>query len=126
MSDSGIDRREFLRRGALAGASVGLLPLAAGAALAADEPRVRRESSLGRTGLRVSDIGFGSSSLDGNTLLVQHALERGITYFDTAESYQNGRSEETIGRALIGSRERVILASKVGTEADTSPGTLMK
>ncbi len=126
MSDPGIDRREFLRRGALAGASVGLLPLAASAALAAEEPRVRRQRTLGRTGLRVSDIGFGSSSLDGNVALVQHALGRGITYFDTAESYQGGRSEETIGRALTGSRERVILASKVGTNPDSSRGALMK
>ncbi|HEY8156611.1 MAG TPA: aldo/keto reductase [Myxococcota bacterium] len=126
MGDGGIDRREFLRRGALAGASVGLLPLAAGAALAAEEPRVRRERTLGRTGLRISDLGFGSSSLDGDVPLVQHALARGITYFDTAEGYQHGRSEETLGRALAGSRERVILASKVGTQPDTSRGVLMK
>ena len=125
MRDDGIDRREFLRRGALAGASVGLLPLAAGAALATEAPSVRRERTLGRTGLRVSDIGFGSSSLDGDVALVQHALERGIRYFDTAESYQGGRSEETIGRALVGSRERVILASKVGSEADSSRTALM-
>ena len=126
MRDDGIDRREFLRRGALAGASVGLLPLAAGAALAAEEPRVRRERTLGRTGLRVSDIGFGSSSLGGDVALVQHALARGINYFDTAESYQGGRSEETIGRALVGSRERVILASKVATKPDTARGALME
>jgi len=126
MRDDDIDRREFLRRGALAGASVGLLPLAAGTALAAEEPRVRRERTLGGTGLRVSDIGFGSSSLDGDVPLVQHALERGIRYFDTAESYQGGRSEETIGRALVGSRERVILASKVGTRADSSRTALME
>ncbi len=126
MSDSGIDRREFLKRGALAGASVGLLPLASGAALAAEEPQVRRLRTLGRTGLRISDIGFGSSSLEGDGGLVQHALARGINYFDTAESYQGGRSEETIGRALAGSRERVILASKVGTNPDSSRGALMK
>lgn len=126
MSESGIDRREFLKRGALAGASVGLLPLASGAALAAEEPHVRRLRTLGRTGLRISDIGFGSSSLEGDVGLVQHALARGINYFDTAESYQGGRSEETIGRALAGSRERVILASKVGTNPDSSRGALMK
>lgn len=126
MSDSGIDRREFLRRGALAGASVGLLPLAAGVALAAEEPSVRRLRTLGRTGLRISDIGFGSSSLGGDVALVQHALGRGITYFDTAESYQGGSSEETIGRALAGSRERVILASKVSTKPDSSRGALTK
>ena len=127
MSDSSIDRREFLRRGALAGASVGLLPLAASSALGAQEPpRVKGERTLGRTGLRVSDIGFGSSNLDGNVLLVRHALERGINYFDTAESYQDGRSEETLGNALRGHRERVILASKVGAEAHTSRTTLMQ
>jgi hypothetical protein len=126
MNDSGIDRREFLRRGALAGASVGLLPLTGGAALAAEEPMVRRKGTLGRTGLRVSDIGFGSSRLDGDVALVQHALARGINYFDTAESYQGGRSEETIGRALAGKRERVLLASKVSSNPDSKRGPLMR
>jgi predicted aldo/keto reductase-like oxidoreductase len=126
MGDSGIDRREFLRRGALAGASVGLLPLTGGAALAAEEPQVRRKGTLGRTKLRVSDIGFGSSSLGGDVALVEHALGRGINYFDTAESYQGGRSEETIGRALAGKRDRVLLASKVGTRPDSRRGALMR
>jgi predicted aldo/keto reductase-like oxidoreductase len=126
MSDSGFDRREFLRRGALAGASVGLLPLTAGSALAAEEPQVRRKGTLGRTGLRVSDIGFGSSSLEGDVALVQHAFNRGINYFDTAESYQGGRSEETIGRALAGKRDKVLIASKVGTRPDTRRGSMMK
>jgi predicted aldo/keto reductase-like oxidoreductase len=122
---SGFDRREFLKRSALAGASVGLLPLA-GSALAAEEPQVRRKVTLGRTGLRVSDIGFGSSSLEGDVALVQHAFRRGINYFDTAESYQGGRSEETIGRALAGKRDEVLIASKVGTRPDSKRGSLMK
>jgi predicted aldo/keto reductase-like oxidoreductase len=126
MGDSGIDRREFLRRGALAGASVGLLPLTGGSALAAVEPQVRRKGRLGRTGLRVSDIGFGSSSLEGDVELVQHAFDRGINYFDTAESYQGGRSEQTIGRALAGKRDKVLIASKVGTKPDSKRGSLMK
>ncbi len=127
MSDSSIDRREFLRRGALAGASVGLLPLAAGSALGAlGPPGVKAERTLGRTGLRISDIGFGSFNLDGNVLLVRHALDRGITYFDTAESYQDGRSEETLGNALRGHRERITLASKVAAEANASRASLMQ
>ena len=44
---------------------------------------------------------------------MRHALERGITYFDTAESYTDGRAEETLGRALAGPRDRVVLTSKV-------------
>jgi predicted aldo/keto reductase-like oxidoreductase len=127
VSSSEFDRREFLRRSALAGASVGLLPLAGGAALAATEPpRVRRQRTLGKTGLRVSDIGFGSSSLEGDVGLVQHAFARGINYFDTAESYQGGQSEETIGRALAGKRNQVLIASKVSTNPDTRAGSLMR
>jgi len=127
MDDSGIDRREFLRRGALAGAGVGLLPLAAGSALAAvAPPQVKAQRTLGRTGLRISDIGFGSYDLDGNVLLVRHALDRGISYFDTAESYQDGRSEETLGNALRGHRERITLATKTGAEANASRAALMQ
>ena len=73
---------------------------------------MRRRVKLGKTGLEVPDIGFGSSSLSGDAALVQHAFARGITYFDTAESYQGGSSEETIGRALAGRRDEVLLASK--------------
>lgn len=88
------------------------MALAAGPAAAAAEPRVRRYGTLGRTGLRVCDIGFGSFKLDGDERTVRHALDRGINYFDTAESYGDGRSEATLGRALRGVRDRVVLVSK--------------
>jgi predicted aldo/keto reductase-like oxidoreductase len=98
-------------------------PLTAGAA--ADPPRVRRKVRLGRTGLEIPDIGFGGSSLAGDEALVRHALDRGITYFDTAEGYKGGRSEETLGRALAGMRDEVILASKVMAGADESRADFM-
>ena len=108
-----LDRRELIRRGLALGLAPALLPLAGARPAAASEPpQVRRRAMLGKTGLELPDIGFGSSSLSGDEALVSHALARGITYFDTAESYQGGRSEETIGRALAGSREQVLLASK--------------
>jgi predicted aldo/keto reductase-like oxidoreductase len=122
---SPLDRREFLRRGALAGLGLGVLPLASAAA-PAEAPRVRRRVRLGRTGLEVPDVGFGSSSLRGDEDLVRHALERGITYFDTAESYTGGDAERTLGRALRGVRERVVLASKVEAGADATRGDLMR
>ncbi len=118
-----IDRRELLRLGALAGVG---LPLARGAAAEPGPPRVRRTVVLGRTSLRVPDIGFGSSSLRGDEALVRHALERGITYFDTAESYTDGVSEATLGRALRGQRERVTLTSKVEAGARESADALMR
>ena len=92
-----IDRREFLRRGALASVGLGLAPLSGGAE--AQPPGVRRHALLGRTGLRVSDIGFGGSRLAGDEDVVRHALDRGITHFDTANIYNrdapNCRGGET-------------------------------
>ena len=66
-----IHRREFLRRGALAGIGLGLLPFSgAGGEATAEPPRVRRRVRLGRTGIEVPDIGFGSSRLAGSDDLV--------------------------------------------------------
>jgi predicted aldo/keto reductase-like oxidoreductase len=122
---SRLDRREFLRRSALVGASLGLAPLAASGAIPELPPRVRGHRTLGRTGLEISDIGFGSSSLSGDEALVRHALERGITYYDTAESYTGGRAEETLGRALAGHRDEVVLASKTTAGTDATRDEIM-
>ena len=125
MGGSGaIDRREFIRRSALAGVGLGLAPFSGRAETQA--PGVRRHALLGRTGLRVSDIGFGGSRLDGDEDLVRHALDRGITHFDTAESYRDGQSEETLGRALEGVRDRVVIASKVGAGAADKRDEMMR
>ena len=77
----------------------------------ADTPTIERHVTLGNTGLRVSDISFGSSR-SADPRLVRHAVARGITYFDTAESYRGGRAEEAIGEALQGERDRYVIASK--------------
>src|SRR5215470_14772531 len=92
-------RREFLKQGAAAGLGVGLLPLARAAEAAiSSTPQVRRYSTLGKTGLKISDIGFGSASLQtGQEDLVRHALDAGINYFDTAEMYGGGIAETTVG-----------------------------
>ncbi len=120
------DRREFLMRGAALGAAPLVASLGAGAARAAapPAPQVRRRVPLGRTGLSIPDIGFGASRLAGDVALVQHALARGITYFDTAESYAGSESESTLGRALAGRRDDVILATKTHGGADTTRAQL--
>lgn len=120
-----VDRRGFLRAAAWAGLGAGLLPLAL-PARAAPEPRVRGTRVLGRTGLRVSDIGFGGSRLRDDVSLVQHALARGVRYFDTAEGYNGGVSEETLGRALQGRRQEVVLGSKLKAEADGSRADFLR
>jgi predicted aldo/keto reductase-like oxidoreductase len=118
-----LGRRDFLVGAALAGLA-GALPRAADAD-PDDPPRVRRKVPLGKTGLEISDVSFGSSRLRDEEDLVRHAFDRGINYFDTAESYTGGVSETTIGKALQGKRDHVILASKVETTADTRRDTIM-
>ena len=64
---------------------------------------------LGMTGLTVSELGFGCGAVGGlmtqgepeeQRTAIARALEAGVTYFDTAQQYGNGRSEENLGRAL--------------------------
>ncbi len=124
-----LGRREFLKRGALAGIGVGLLPLAEAAASTppSGPPQVRRYSMLGRTGLKISDISFGGSRLHtGQEDIVLHAYDCGINYFDTAETYTDGESETTIGNALRGKRDKIFLTSKVITSSDDRRDTMMR
>ena len=85
--------------------------------------------TLGRTGLRVSEVGCGGAPLgipnynerwdprgseESRSVInaLHRALDLGYNYFDTAPSYGDGRSEELIGAALAGKRDHVCLASK--------------
>ncbi len=130
---SPLTRREFLDRALVGGAAVGTgLGLAggSGSAEAADRPRgIRRRGSLGRTGIEIPDISFGTFSLERDEGLVQHAIDRGITHFDTAESYTEGRAEEVLGRALrgLGSRRHdITLTSKYWAKPDDSAELQMR
>lgn len=124
-----LNRREFIKRGALAGIGVGLIPLAdADAAVPPPgPPAVRRYSPLGRTGMKISDVSFGGSRLrNGQEDIVLHAYDRGINYFDSAETYTDSESETTIGNALRGKRDKVFLTSKVITSPTDSRDMMMK
>jgi aryl-alcohol dehydrogenase-like predicted oxidoreductase len=74
---------------------------------------------LGQSGLRVSRVGLGCNNFGGRIgfdetrAVVEAALEAGITFFDTAESYGGGGgSERMLGELLEGRREQVVLATK--------------
>lgn len=118
-------RREFLKQGALAGVGVGLLPiLSANASIPPGQ--VRRLAPLGKTGLNISDISFGGSRLrTGDEDLVRHAYDRGINYFDSADSYSGGESETVIGSALKGKRDKVYLTSKMMAGATDTKESMM-
>lgn len=126
--DDRLGRRELLQRGALAGLGMSLLPLRVSAQPGGRAGgRVQRYVTLGRTGMRVSDISFGGSRLgagEGDT--IRHALDRGINYFDTADSYRGGDSETTIGDAVRGKRDRVYIASKTYTSPSDRLDSMMR
>src|SRR5258708_32421463 len=75
--------------------------------------------NLGRAGLKVSEICLGTMTFgngadqDGATKMVNTALDAGLTFFDTANSYVNGASERMRCVALKGKRQDAILASKL-------------
>lgn len=82
---------------------------------------------MGNSGLKVSAIGLGCNPFGnevdaaGAARIVGKALDLGVTYFDTADSYFEGRSEEFLGRALEGKRADAIIATKFGNPI--LPGT---
>jgi aryl-alcohol dehydrogenase-like predicted oxidoreductase len=73
---------------------------------------------LGRSGIKVSEICLGALTFGKNTdesegaRIVEVAIEAGVNFFDTADSYNNGTSEEILGKALKLHRQKVIVASK--------------
>jgi aryl-alcohol dehydrogenase-like predicted oxidoreductase len=73
---------------------------------------------LKKANVQLSEIGFGCMPLGMNNAenewLIRTAFDGGINYFDTADIYQNGFNEETVGRALRPIRSKVFLATKVG------------
>lgn len=102
----GLSRRSLLGGAAALGAGAAVACLAA-------EPGAAgmRYRTLGRTGLRVSEVGFGGFPI-GDPDVLLYALERGINYVDTSNCYRGGESERTIGQALRGRRDRFVVATK--------------
>jgi myo-inositol catabolism protein IolS len=92
--------------------------------------------SCGESGVEVSVLGIGCWSFGGAEgdywgardqrdadTVVAAALDCGVCFFDTAEGYNDGRSEEALGRALTGRRGRAVIATKVSPH-NAEPGVL--
>jgi len=83
-----------------------------------------RKRKLGKSGLEVSAIGLGCMGMSSGygppkdkqemILLLRAAVDRGVTFFDTAETYGPFANEELVGEALAPMRERVVIATKFG------------
>ena len=94
--------------------------------------------TLGSTGLKVSEIGFGAWAIGGDAhgnsygptddaeslRAVSAALDLGCNFFDTADSYGQGHSEELLGQAFNGRRDRVVIATKGGSDFYHQPPRL--
>ncbi len=88
--------------------------------------------ALGRTGMSVSEVGFGAWGIGGRTVAhtsygetddavsiaaLRRAHDLGVTLFDTSAAYGSGHSEALIGQAFVGLRDQVVIATKAGYEA---------
>lgn len=87
---------------------------------------------LGQSGISVSALGFGCMGLDfgyahklgreEGVALIRQAVDRGVTFFDTAEAYGPFTNEEMVGEALRPVRDRVVIATKFGFDIDPATG----
>jgi aryl-alcohol dehydrogenase-like predicted oxidoreductase len=90
-----------------------------------------QKRTLGRKGLEVSEIGLGCMPMSDSygpadeaesIATIQRAVELGVTLFDTANVYGMGHNEKLVGRALAGSRDQVIIATKFGIAGRNEKG----
>ena len=85
---------------------------------------------LGQSGLHVSLVGLGCNNfgarldIEGTRGVIHRALDRGITLFDTSDSYSDGVSESQIGHILGARRKDIVLASKFGSPM--GPGVMQR
>jgi len=87
--------------------------------------------TLGNTDIEVSQVGFGAwvvgtdwwgdRTREQAIEMVQHAVDRGVTFFDTGDVYGHGDSEELVGEALAEVRDEVTVSTKVGYDFYNNP-----
>lgn len=119
--DHNLSRRKFMEQmglGAAAGVGLSLLPEFAQSRPAAVSPLPSR--TLGRTDAKVSILAFGCGSRflmyedeDKALAALNHAIDLGITYLDTAYAYGDGKSETRVGKVMAKRRKEVWLATKI-------------
>ena len=85
---------------------------------------------LGNSGVRVSVIGLGANRFGSENVpqtevnrIIDAALDSGINFIDTSNNYTGGQSEETLGHALKGRSDKVVLATKFSFPRKDGPNT---
>jgi len=140
--DKKLSRRKFIGTGvaSVVGAGLGITAASNGANAApqappppppvaggesGDKPQIKEFRTLGRTGYKVSDLGYGNAGMQDPALL-EYAIERGINYVDTARQYYD--MEKVIGQIFPQKRDKVFVTTKLEPElvtADVSEADLM-
>jgi aryl-alcohol dehydrogenase-like predicted oxidoreductase len=110
-------RRTFLQAGLMLPAAELIASHSRGAAVQAPAEVVYR--TLGRTGLKVSAVGYGLG-YDPDPEIIARCIDLGINYFDTSRIYAQGNSERILGAAIKGKRDKVVISTKTPsrTKAD--------
>ncbi len=109
-------RREFLSAGLTAGLTLpvlgaGALAQAQSAAAPGNSETKLDYKILGRTGLKVTTVGFGCM-ITSDPSVVERAADLGINFFDTSRGYQHGNNERMVGAALGAHRKNLVLSTK--------------
>jgi len=115
MKPSRLNRRKFLKNTSLGVLGAGLAGSESLSANSQDQdnnvPKIKEYRILGRTGLRVSDIGTGLQDSEG---LIKATLESGVNFLETSEMYGQGRNETLIGNVIKDyDRKKLVIATKV-------------
>ena len=126
--NSNTSRRDFLSAGLSAGLALPVMGAGSRMGLLQSSPESTAKSpvkldfrTLGKTGLKVTTVGFGCM-ITSDPSVIERAADLGITYFDTARGYQHGNNERMVGAALGSKRKQVVLSTK--TEARDKAGAL--
>jgi predicted aldo/keto reductase-like oxidoreductase len=111
-----INRRDFLKLGVAGAAAFSLTGV--GNLLGGEPAATLAYRTLGRTGLKVTTVSFGAM-LTPEYEVIRAGLDMGINYVDTARRYLKGKSEEVVGKALKGIRDKVYVATKTQPASNT-------
>jgi aryl-alcohol dehydrogenase-like predicted oxidoreductase len=89
-----------------------------------------RYKRLGTAGMKVSVVGLGGNTFGryadeaGTARIIHHALDLGVNFFDTADSYGQGVSEQFVGKALADRRDRALIGTKVAMKMGEGPNDI--
>ncbi len=123
-----ISRRRFIKTGSviLAGSAWGMTEAQETTQKSEEVDKINQYRTLGRTGFQASDISMGCTrSRESNVF--RYAYDRGINYFDTAESYVGGKSEKILGDALkFMDRKKIFITTKLILESEENKESILE